>query len=309
MTTIYYLNNYSNWTDSSVCPLVITLGNFDGVHIGHSELLKSAVNESKSINASSAVWSLKYKRSDYVIPYLTDIREKVSLFESAGIDIAVFDDFDTIRDYSPEQFVDEILIKKFNCITAVCGFNFDFGKNRTGTADTLAKLMNERGRKCIIVPPVIYDGDTVSSSRIRNHIIGGDMEYVHKLLGRPFSIRLTVISGNQIGHTIGMPTINQIFPYHHIIPANGVYCTRSDIDGTIYNCVTNIGTRPTVAGGDSHIICETHIIGYSGNLYGQEIKVSFYKKLRDEKKFNSLDELKQTVTANIKEADEYFKNM
>ena len=307
MITIYCLNN--NGTGSPVCPLVITLGNFDGVHIGHDELLKCAVSESKTNNICSAVWSLKYNRSEYPVPYLTDIKEKVSLFESAGIDMAIFDDFDAVRDYTPERFIDEILIGNFNCVTAVCGFNFHFGKNGAGTAKTLNRLMTERGRKCIVVNPIMYDGDTVSSSRIRAHIKNGDMSYVQALLGRPFSIELTVISGNRIGRTLGMPTINQIFPDRHIIPANGVYCTRCDIDGNIYNSVTNIGTRPTVTNGDSHVICETHIIGYDGDLYGREIKVSFYKKIRDEKKFESLDELKQTITANIKEAERYFENI
>ena len=307
MITIYYLNNHG--TGSPVCPLVITLGDFDGVHIGHNELLKTAVNESAANNIRSAVWSLKYNHSKYPVPYLTDIREKISLFESAGIDMAIFDDFESVKDYTPERFVDEILIEKFNCVTAVCGFNYHFGKNGSGTAKTLTRLMTERGRKCIVVNPVMYDSETVSSSRIRNHIINGDMEYVQALLGRPFSIKLTVISGNRIGRTLGMPTINQIFPDRHIVPANGVYCTRCDIDGIVYNSVTNVGTRPTVTGGDAHIICETHIIGYNGDLYGREIKVSFYKKIRDEKKFASLDELKQTIAANIKEAENYFENI
>ena len=307
MITIYYLNN--NGTGSPVCPLVITLGNFDGVHIGHQALLKTAVNESAADNICSAVWSLKYNPAEYPVSYLTDIREKISLFESAGIDMAVFDDFDAVKDYSPERFVDEILIGRFNCVTAVCGFNYHFGKNGAGTAETLNRLMTERGRKCIIVNPVMYSGETVSSSRIRSHITNGDMEYVQALLGRPFSIKLTVISGNRIGRTIGMPTINQIFPDRHIVPANGVYCTRCEIDGKVYNSVTNIGTRPTVTDSDIHIICETHIIGYDGDLYGREIKVSFYKKIRDEKKFVSLDELKQTITANIKEAEHYFENI
>ena len=304
MVTIYYLND--NRTGSQVCPLVITLGKFDGVHIGHRELLRCAAYESKRDNICSAVWSLNFNRDT---SYLTDTAEKISIFESAGIDMAVFYDFDAVKDYSPERFVDEILIGKLNCVTAVCGFNFRFGKDRSGNAETLTTLMNDRGRKCIVINPVMYDGETVNSSRIRHCITSGDMEYVQSLFGRPFSIKFPVIGGNRIGRTIGMPTINQVFPDRHIIPANGVYCTRCDIDGKIYNSVTNIGTRPTVTGGDSEIVCETHIIGYAGDLYGREIKVSFYKKLRDEKKFASIDELKQTITANIKEAEDYFENL
>ena len=307
METIYYLND--NRTGSQVCPLVITLGNFDGVHIGHRELLRRAVDESKQNNLRSAVWSLKYNRDEYPVRYLTNIDEKVALFEAAGIDIAVFDDFEAVRDYSPERFVDEILIGKFDCAVTVCGYNFRFGKDGSGTADTLTRLMNERGRRCIVIDPVMYDDKPVSSSRIRYHITESDMEYAALLLGRPFAVKLPVIGGNKIGRTIGIPTINQVFPDRQKIPPNGVYCTRCDIDGAVYNSITNIGTRPTVTGGDSRIVCETHIIGYDGDLYGREIKVSFYKKIRDEKKFASLDELKQTIAANIKEAEDYFENI
>lgn len=305
MMTIYYFNN---GTGSSACPLVIALGDFDGVHIGHRELLNLAVSESKKRDVLSAVWSMKYNRNDNQVLYLTDTHEKIGLFEDAEIDMAVFEDFDVVKDYSPEMFVNEVLIKKLNCITAICGFNFHFGKNGAGTADTLSQLMAEQGRDCIIVPPVMYDGETVSSSRIRNLIANGNMEYVHILLGRPFCVKLTVINGNRIGRTLGMPTINQIFPEQHIIPSNGIYCTRCDIDGKTYDCVTNIGTRPTIQDGDMNIVCETHIIGYDGNLYGREICVEFYKKLRDETKFNSLDELKDAIVNDIKEAGNYFKN-
>lgn len=306
MMTIYYFNN---GTGSSACPLVIALGDFDGVHIGHKKLLDLAVSESKKKGVLSAVWSMKYNRNDNHVFYLTDIHEKINLIESAGLDLAVFEDFNILKDYSPERFVSEVLIGKLNCTTAICGFNFHFGKNGAGTADTLSQLMAEHGRDCIIVPSVMYDGLTVSSSRIRSLISEGNMEYVHILLGRPFSVKLTVISGNRIGRTLGMPTINQIFPERHIIPSNGIYCTRCKVDDKVYDCVTNIGTRPTVQDSDMNIVCETHIIGYDGNLYGREICVEFYKKLRDEIKFNSLDELKDAIINDIKEAGNYFKSL
>lgn len=316
MMTIHYLNKFNEYhrTDfNGVCPLVITLGNFDGIHIGHIALLKAALEESKRLNAVPTVWTLKYGRGEYKMPYLTDINEKIDFFNEFGIAAVISEDFDTVRGLSPEEFTEDILINKLRCVSAVCGFNFNFGKNGSGNAAVLRDLMFSYGKNCIIVPPVVYDGNIVSSTLLRKLILSGEMETAAVLLGRPFSIKLTVISGNQIGRTIGVPTINQIFPDRHIIPACGVYCTRCAVEnggeGGVYNCVTNVGSRPTVTGGDPHIICETHIIGFDGDLYGREIKVSFYKKLRDEKKFGSVEELKTVINNDIIMAGEYFNNV
>lgn len=309
MMTIYYLNENNRTGFNGVCPLVITLGDFDGVHIGHLRLINEAVRLSGESDAVSAVWSLKYNREQYKMPYLTDIDEKLELFRKNKIGIAVFEDFNEISNLSPREFVRDILIGKLNCRTAVCGFNFHFGKNGKGDADKLKSLMNEYDRDCVIIPPVMFDGELISSTLIRTSIIRGDMELTNRLMGRPFSINLTVISGNKIGRTLGMPTINQIFPDMHIIPANGVYCTRCYVGGIRYNCVTNVGTRPTITGSDENIVCETHIIGYDGDLYGRKIKVEFYKLLRRERKFDSLENLKTAIKNDIKNAEEYLNNV
>ncbi|MCL2518395.1 MAG: bifunctional riboflavin kinase/FAD synthetase [Oscillospiraceae bacterium] len=277
---------------------VIALGNFDGVHIGHQKLLETTVTESIKLNAVPAVWSLKYENRQYI----TTIPEKVELLKSFGIQTAIFEEFKNVCEYSPERFVKEILIDKFNCVTAVCGFNFRFGQNRSGTADTLRSLIN-----CIIISPVTYNDEIISSTLIRSVITNGDMEHVREILGHPYSVKNTVIAGKRLGHKIGVPTANQTFPEGQIIPAYGVYCTRCTIDNITYDCVTNVGVKPTVAI-LNQVICETHIIGYNGILYDSVLKIDFYKYLRSEKKFDSLDELKQAIDCDIKKAEEYFKN-
>jgi len=133
------------------------------------------------------------------------------------------------------------------------------------------------------------------------------MEHVRDMLGHPFSFVNTVIAGKRLGNKIGVPTINQTFPAGQIIPAYGVYCTRCKIDGVTYNCVTNVGVRPTVDNSNL-VTCETHIIDYDGDLYNKTLKIDFFRYLRSEKKFNSLDELKQAIDLDIKKAEEYFKN-
>ena len=304
MADIYFLNDFNR---AELVPLVIALGNFDGVHFGHRKLLETVVTESIKSNAVPTVWSLKYENKQYI----TSIKEKIKLFESIGIKIAIFEEFNNIYEYSPDKFVREILIDKFNCRTAICGFNFHFGHNCVGTSDTLDELMRVYKRNCIVIPPVKYDNEIISSTLVRKLISDGDMEYVRNVSGHPFSVENVVISGNRIGHKIGVPTINQIFPAGQIIPAYGVYCTRCKIDNITYNCVTNVGIRPTINISENgpQVNCETHIINFNEDLYGVELKVDFYKYLRSEKKFDSLDGLKKAIVFDIKKAEEYLKNV
>lgn len=279
--------------------LVIALGNFDGVHVGHAELLKAAVDEADKLEADSAVWTFE-RRKDINTPYLTDKDEKIKIFGSYGIDYVMFEEFDSVRTMKPEDFVRDILVSKLNCVKAVCGFNFRFGFMGTGDSNTLSSLIDT-----VIVPPVEIYGEPVSSTRIRSAIESGNMMLARKMLGRGYSIILKVIGGNRLGRTIGVPTINQIFPNGKAIPKNGVYITRTVIENKVYRSITNIGTRPTVSGSSEHIICETHIINFDGDLYGKNICVEFCDYRRNERKFDSLDELKNVIALDIKAAWEY----
>jgi riboflavin kinase/FMN adenylyltransferase len=188
----------------------------------------------------------------------------------------------------------------------VCGFNFSFGRKAEGNCETLKKYFEENGLQVTVMPPLSIGGDIVSSSLIRAKIESGNIEDAEKLLGHPFSIFLPVTQGQQLGRKIGIPTINQLFPENSAVPRFGVYACRCHIDGETHLGIANVGVRPTIIEKKKVIGCETHILDYSGDLYGKKIRVDFCKFIREEKKFASLDELVTEINKNIAQIREYF---
>lgn len=294
--------------ESARSPLSVALGNFDGVHKGHAALIKHAVLYARQCNIKSAVWT--FADGDAVLPNkpgtpaLTTMREKLSLFRELGVDYVFLENFEAVRDFSPEKFVKEVLIQGAGAVCAVCGFNFRFGARGTGDSSALRRLMEPF--KTIVVPPVYVEEQLVSSSAVRAFVEVGDMEGAEKLLGHSFSVCLPVVTGKQLGRTIGIPTINQNFPDGHIVPKRGIYACKATVGGKVYDAVTNVGTRPSVDGDSQSVNCETHIIGYEGDLYGEYVRVSFIHRLRDEMKFASVDELRCAIEGDIAAAREYF---
>ncbi|MHC1695407.1 MAG: bifunctional riboflavin kinase/FAD synthetase [Eubacteriales bacterium] len=290
-------------------PKSVALGNFDGVHLGHKALLDE-VCSGHGQGYAGCVWTFSHHTLSYFRPegiaQITTLEYKSRLFEKNGIEYTVYDDFERVRDMSASRFVDEVLLYQLSCRMAVCGFHFRFGRRGEGDAALLRSLLEKKGVECRVIPPVMLDGELVSSSHIRRLISVGDMEGAARFLGRPFAICLPVVQGYKLGRTIGFPTINQNFPPEHIIPAGGIYACRCIVDGKEYDGVSNIGYRPTVSG-DS-LNCETHIMGFSGDLYGDSIEVSFYKRLRGERKFDSVEELKEQIALDVVQAVEYFSN-
>ena len=238
--------------------------------------------------------------------FLTSNEEKNEIFAENGLDYAIYEDFDTVRDYTPEQFVEIILTQKLDCRLAVFGFNFRFGRNRTGTPEILSQLFRKSGRTVIVAEAVKTDTGIISSTSIRDAIEKGEIEKANEMLGRTYSINLPVVYGKQLGRTIGIPTINQTIPSDKVKPKNGIYASKCLIDGKAFMGVSNIGFRPTVNNDVCDINCETHIIGYEGCLYEKTVKVSFYKKLRDEQKFDGVEELKKAIEKDILSVREYF---
>lgn len=301
-------------TDITDKPLCLTLGNFDGVHEGHARLIECAIEEGRALGIKAAVWTFDEHPMNTLdgrkrISYLTTPEEKNDLFAEKGLDYAIYEDFDRVKDFSPERFIDEILIDAFDCKAVVCGFNFKFGKNGQGSPEFLKRYMEERGRSVIIVPPVYKLNKIVSSTAVRFFVENGCMEEASELLGRPFSIKFPVLHGKKLGRSIGIPTINQSFPEDHIKPKNGIYACTCFIGDDIFLGVSNVGYRPTVNCDEQKINCETHIINYNGWLYGKKIRVCFYKRLRDEKRFESLDDLKNAVERDIASTIDYFSKM
>lgn len=292
-------------------PLAVALGNFDGVHRGHGRLLSSVQKVAAEIDGCvSAVWTFTTLAKDTagqgdVIPALTTTAEKLRYIAAAGIEYAILEEFEDMRSVSAEDFALSYLWKRLGCAAVVCGFNFRFGKGGTGDAGYLAGLLVDRGVAVTVVPPVFSGSKIISSTRIRAAVAGGDMEEASVLLGHPFSICFPVIYGNQLGRTIGLPTINQDFPKGHIIPKHGIYACVCTVGDRRYAAVANVGVRPTVS--DSGAVnCETHIMDYDGFLYGKSIRVEFYCRLRDEKKCADLAELKATIENDVRCARRYF---
>ena len=285
------------------------LGNFDGVHIGHRELLLEAAKKDHGANISAA-WTFRVHpmlcRHNPSVKILTSLEQKLDLFKDAGIEYAILEDFEDVCDLSPEEFAKDMLIKKLGICNVICGFNFSFGKKASGNAEMLKSFFEEEGKTASIIPPCTIGEDAVSSSLIRKKIEEGDIESANALLGHPFSIYLPVTEGRKLGRTIGIPTINQVFPENYAIPRFGVYACLCHVDGKTYCGIANVGIRPTIIEDVKQIGCETHILDYNGYLYGKKIRVDFFRFIREEKKFPSVDALAEEIRRNIEEIRTYF---
>lgn len=271
----------------------IALGNFDGIHLGHSAVINAAVQAAREWDMTPAVLLLEPLPA-YVIdgreaPELITRADKEKLFADMGVEV-VKTDFLKIKDYSPQEFFVKILAGELNAGMLCCGFNYRFGKGGEGDSTLLGWLCELAGIGLEVIPAVSVGGEAVSSTRIRAAIESGDIETANSMLGREFGYTLEVVHGDCLGRELDCPTINQLFPDGLIVPKYGVYASRTCVDGRWYRSVTNIGRRPSFENDEQR--SETHIIGYDGDLYGQEIEVRLQKYKREEKKFMSLDELK-----------------
>ncbi len=290
---------------------VLCLGTFDGVHRGHAELVCETLRMRDRLRLNDpqilgGAWCFRQPPAaflfDKTCKQITDICEKAEIFKSLGLDFVAIGDFEDLRDLKAENFISDVLVKECGCNGVVCGFNFTFGEGGIGTPDTLVKEFKENAK---VLPPITHNGIVISSSEIRKMIANGDTESAFELMKRPYSISTTVIEGKKLGRELGFPTINQLVPDDKLLPKNGVYATKTLIDGKEYFSVTNVGSNPTVK--DAFVRCETHIIDYEGDLYGKTPKISFYKYLRPEQKFESIDKLTSAVKQNIEETQKYFK--
>ncbi len=297
-------------TDMPNTPLCLILGNFDGVHLGHSKLVEAALEEGKRLGVKVGAWTFAEHPMDMLSDrknsYLTTSEEKNEIFASMGLDYVIYEDFASVRNYTPTEFVNKILIETLDCRSAVCGFNFKFGKNGKGTPEMLRDMFDEAGRNVVVVDAVCTADGVISSTAVRLAVESGQLEKANKMLGRPYSINFPVVHGKCLGRTIGVPTINQFFPIGRVRPENGIYACSCLVDGKTYMGVANVGFRPTVNDDKGDINCETHIIDYDGWLYGETVKVCFLKKLRDEQRFDGVEELKKAIEIDILSVKEYF---
>lgn len=312
----------------------IALGNFDGVHKGHQQLIRECVKAAEEKGLVPAVFTFTNHpvneiAGKTVIKNIMNFEEKASFLESMGVEYLfsiTFDEF--VRQSSPEIFLEEILVKTLRMKHAVCGFNYHFGYKAAGDGGYLRKRSEELGYGLTIVPEVIIDGNTVSSTLIRGIIDRGAMEEYEKYTGRLYTLDGTVVEGKRLGRRLGFPTVNLSLNPDEALPPNGVYVTRTyvnntDVDpnsckksqfcpencenssGCWYNSVTNVGNKPTVGSFEKN--AETHIFGFEGDLYGRDVRVVFIKMTRPERKFSSLEELQEQINRDCREAESYFR--
>lgn len=289
---------------------IVSIGNFDGVHIGHRQLIEALGDKSVKNQCEGIVFTFAENPKNILtggeIKYLTGTEDKMQFLSEYGAENIYFADFAELCGLSPEEFADDILIKLFNADTVICGYDFRFGKGRSGNAESLKELLAKRNISCVILPPVYCDGVPVSSTEIRRLLAEGDCERAAAFLGRPYCFTLPVVYGRQIGRSLGFPTINQVFPEYRVIPSYGVYAVICEANGIKYQGIANIGTRPTVSVAGEGPVCETHLFGFNGNLYDNTVRVYLKKKLRHEIKFASLEELKAQINRDIEVARAYF---
>ncbi len=277
----------------------VALGNFDGIHIGHAAVLEEALKFSADGLVPTVMLfdehSLKSIAGEAPHMLMTE-NERLSILKDKGLKAKTVN-FSEIKGLTPEEFVKDILIKNFNAKAVVCGFNYRFGAGAKGNAETLKQLCDKNGIKCVAVKEIELDGNSVSSTAIRNAVQSGEIELANKMLGRFFGFSAEVIDGDKRGRTWGLPTANQKLPQGLTVPCFGVYESIVTIDGVSRKGVTNIGLRPTV--GTDIVLSETHIIDFNGDIYGKSVDVRLVRFLRPEQKFNSFDELISKIKSDI----------
>lgn len=298
---------------SSTTKTIVTLGTFDGVHKGHKSILDKLIKSSKSTGCESVVLTF-FPHPRMVLQQNTDLKllntidEKAVLLENEGIDNLIIHPFDhAFSRLTAEEFVKDILVDKLNIYKIIIGHDHRFGRNRTATIDDLIRFGQEYGFEVEKISALEINEVSVSSTKIRNALIEGNIETANDFLGYPYFINGTVVQGKQLGRTINFPTANiEVNESYKLIPANGVYVVSSVIDGKTVQGMMNIGTRPTVNGVGTTI--EVHYHDFNSDLYNTKLKVSIYHRLRDEVKFESFDALKQQLEKDKQQSLDYFKN-
>jgi len=290
--------------------ILLTIGVFDGVHLGHKHLISRLKELARKQGYLSGVITFSQHPQEVLsprtrLPSLTGIEQRLALLQDEGVDIVIPLPFTPqLADLSPKQFLK--LLKEFLKMKGlVVGPDFALGKDRQGDIDALRRLGKEMGFSVTVVPPMTIDGEIVSSTAIRKALAEGDMKQARKLLGRPFRLQGKVVTGNGRGWELGFPTANLEVAPGQALPAGGVYACRAYIEGKAYSAMTNIGSRPTFGGGEQLI--EAYLLDYNGDLYGHELAIDIIGRLRDEKKFDTAEQLKEQIAQDIKQGKAMLK--
>lgn len=285
---------------------VLTLGNFDGLHLGHRKIITRLVERARSLSLPSVVYTFEPHPLKVVAPHkspplIVDIATKMELIGALGVDFAVVAEF--TKEFAakhPRAFVEDE-IAPLRPREVWVGHDFSFGKAKSGTVDYLGLLGAELGFEVCVVPAYTLGGEVVSSSRVRRLVAGGKLAEARRLLGRDFSIKGKVVRGRDIGKALGFPTAN-VAPSGELVPGEGVYAAFASVAGERYAAVVNIGRAPTFADNRDRCV-EAHILGFSGDLYGQEIELEFVRRLRGERAFRTKEALVRQITKDASRAE------
>lgn len=273
----------------------VSLGMFDGLHRGHFAVLNAMNARANGLKTVLFTFSTDTAKPEAKTNlHLLSVRMRDKLLCGFGVDCIVEPEFASIRDMTPEEFAKDFLLGRLNAKMVFCGEDFRFGKKAAAGADDMRKLLSGAA-ELVVVPVLCEGGEAISTTRIRGLIQNGDISKANELLGRPFAIDFTVEHGRKLGRTWGLPTINQAFPENFVVPRFGVYASTAVIGGTEHVSVTNVGVKPTV--GSSHVLAETYIQNFSGDLYGERVPVKLMEFIRGERKFGSVEELKAQIEA------------
>jgi riboflavin kinase/FMN adenylyltransferase len=289
---------------------VVTIGNYDGLHLGHQEIISRAIALAKNIGGETVVLTfdphpVQFLHPELRIPLIAPYRKKMMLLEKYGVDCTINLPFtQDIAQFSAERFIQDIVVNRIAPAWVVIGFNFTFGKGRSGTAAELEMIGERLGFGVEIVPPHTVQGEVVSSSRIRDLIRQGEIAAANRMLGMHHFIFGTVIHGHARGKNLGFPTAN-IEITGDLYPKAGVYAATAVVGNELYQGVVSIGTNPTFQ--DKEFAVEVFLFGYQGDLYGKELQVNFVARIRDEATFSSPEALAHQIEQDVRTAKEILR--
>lgn len=291
-------------------PIVLTIGVFDGVHLGHQALIAETIRQAKQIGALSGVITFSGHPRQILgkhrnLPHLTSVDQRIKLLKATGIDRVITLTFNNETASLPAADFIGLLVKYLSMKGLVVGPDFALGKGRGGDIGSLKALSEKHGYSLTVVSPRYKGGHKISSTLVRKAMAESDMKRVHDLLGRCFSLEGNVIRGEGRGAKLGIPTANLEIVPDQALPADGVYATIASIDGREIPSITNIGTRPTFGAGSRTV--ETHMLDYSGQLYGRSLEIAIIEQLRTEEKFTSPDKLLEQIKEDIAKARQILK--
>lgn len=309
--------------DQMIQPAVLTLGVFDGLHLGHQFIMQRVIERARALNAAATVITFDpHPRSvlhpESAPPLLQTLHQKLEGMQRLGIDQVLILDFNNeVALLSPTEFIHQIVLSRFDVREIHIGHGFAFGQNRTGRIETLQEIGKEAGFLAAEVGEVRLHGHRISSTLVRRLLVAGRVNLTRKMMGRPYGIEGSVEEGRRLGQTLSFPTAN-LHVENSVIPANGVYVTLALAGGQWHRSVTNIGVRPTVVAQASSLpflmqsrleacaTVEAHLLDFDGDLYGQTMRLRFMHRLREERNFNGLGELKEQIARDAARARRYF---